>query len=304
MSADYDYVVIRRRFGLGSVLANRLSADRNNRVLLLEAGRPGPLSRPGHTRRPAVRRREIQLVLPRRTGSPPETGVEDVWSAGNVLGGSSAINGMMFVRGNPLDYDDWAQAGCTGWDYESVLPYFRRLGSLGRRRRQLPRRRRAGPRRSGARGTPPDGTVHRSRRAERHRANRGLQRGTPGRGGRRPDQHPQGAAPVRRPGLSAAGTKPPQPEDRHRRPRQPGFSWRATGPWGSNTSRAAAAAGPGAGGEVILCAGALISPKLLMLSGIGPTRTTSVRRNRSAPRSRRRRPQPAGTPRASCRIGP
>ena len=56
-------------------------------------------------------------------------GVEDVWSAGNVLGGSSAINGMMFVRGNPLDYDDWAQAGCVGWDYTGVLPYFKRLES-------------------------------------------------------------------------------------------------------------------------------------------------------------------------------
>jgi choline dehydrogenase len=54
-------------------------------------------------------------------------GRPDVWPAGKRLGGGSAINGMMFIRGHHWDYDHWAQLGATGWDYESVLPYFKRL---------------------------------------------------------------------------------------------------------------------------------------------------------------------------------
>ena len=54
-------------------------------------------------------------------------GRPDVWPAGKRLGGGSAINGMMFIRGHPWDYDHWAELGATGWDYASVLPYFRRL---------------------------------------------------------------------------------------------------------------------------------------------------------------------------------
>jgi choline dehydrogenase len=58
---------------------------------------------------------------------PSVGGRPDVWPAGKRLGGGSAINGMMFIRGHPWDYDHWAELGAAGWDYASVLPYFRRL---------------------------------------------------------------------------------------------------------------------------------------------------------------------------------
>src|SRR5690606_13715708 len=58
---------------------------------------------------------------------PSVGGRRDIWPAGKRLGGGSAINGMMFVRGHRYDYDRWASLGANGWDYESVLPYFRRM---------------------------------------------------------------------------------------------------------------------------------------------------------------------------------
>jgi choline dehydrogenase len=60
---------------------------------------------------------------------PDETigGRADIWPAGKLLGGGSALNGMMFIRGHQWDYDHWAEMGATGWDYQSVLPFFRRL---------------------------------------------------------------------------------------------------------------------------------------------------------------------------------
>lgn len=58
---------------------------------------------------------------------PSLGGRADIWPAGRMLGGGSALNGMMFIRGHRWDYDEWAQLGAEGWDYQSVLPYFRRL---------------------------------------------------------------------------------------------------------------------------------------------------------------------------------
>nr|XP_061804787.1 choline dehydrogenase, mitochondrial-like [Nerophis lumbriciformis] len=123
----WDYIII----GAGSagcVLANRLSADPNCRVLLLEAGQS---DRRIASRVPAAIGSAI--MSPKMNwqyeGSPDTSRANrsDMWPAGKMLGGGSSLNGMMFVRGHRWDYDHWAQLGNPGWDYQSVLPYFRKL---------------------------------------------------------------------------------------------------------------------------------------------------------------------------------
>jgi len=120
----FDYIIIGGG-SAGCVLANRLSENPGHRVLLLEAG--------VEDRSPTLH--VPALVIATRKYNWKYTALPDVsrnglidrWSAGKVLGGSSSINGMMFVRGNRLDFDNWARLGCTGWDYESVLPYFKAI---------------------------------------------------------------------------------------------------------------------------------------------------------------------------------
>jgi len=126
MRTRYDFIIV----GAGSagcVLANRLSADPANRVLLLEAG---PRDWNPVFRVPIMAGR---LYMGRYCNWSYETEPEPrldgrriPWPRGRVLGGSSSINGMIYTRGNRLDYDGWAQAGLTGWSYDRVLPYFRK----------------------------------------------------------------------------------------------------------------------------------------------------------------------------------
>ena len=76
----------------------------------------------------------------------PDPGVNDraiLYPRGKVLGGSSSINGMIYVRGQPEDFDHWGQLGNRGWSWDDVLPYFKRGRELGGRRRRVPRQRRA-----------------------------------------------------------------------------------------------------------------------------------------------------------------
>jgi choline dehydrogenase len=123
---EYDYVII----GAGSagcVLANRLTADAKNRVLLLEAG---PRDRSLYIDMPAG---VVRLLnSPRfnwcyRTEREPHLENRTIyWPRGKVLGGSSSINGMAHVRGHALDYDGWAAQGNTDWSYAELLPYFKR----------------------------------------------------------------------------------------------------------------------------------------------------------------------------------
>jgi choline dehydrogenase len=126
MAEEFDFIII----GAGSagcVLANRLSADPRNRVLLLEAG---PEDRNLWIHIPLgygknVSNRAVNWCFE----SEPESGLEGkryMLPRGKVLGGSSSINGMVYVRGQVEDYDTWAQMGCRGWSYDELLPYFRR----------------------------------------------------------------------------------------------------------------------------------------------------------------------------------
>jgi choline dehydrogenase len=124
--ADADIVIV----GAGSagcLLANRLSADPTLTVTLIEAGGAG-----GHllSRIPAGYSRLMQhadLTWGYRTAPDPATGNRVIlFPRGRGLGGSSAINGLMQVRGQAEDYDLWAQKGCRGWSYQEVVPYFQR----------------------------------------------------------------------------------------------------------------------------------------------------------------------------------
>ena len=112
----------------GCIVAARLSEDPGTRVLLLEAGPPD--------RDPWIR---IPLGYGKLYGSgrydprfmtEPEPGLDGRrihWPRGRVLGGSGSVNGLVFLRGSPLDYDRWAQAGARGWAYDEVAPVFRRM---------------------------------------------------------------------------------------------------------------------------------------------------------------------------------
>jgi choline dehydrogenase len=127
---QYDFIIVGGG-SAGCVLANRLSADPSNRVLLLEAG-------------PVDHRWDFRIHMPAALSWPLTSRTYNWWyesepepamqgrriyhPRGKVLGGSSSINGMIYIRGNPMDYEKWAaEPGLQHWSYSHCLPYFRRL---------------------------------------------------------------------------------------------------------------------------------------------------------------------------------
>jgi len=124
----YDYIVVGAG-SAGAAVANRLSADSRNNVLLLEAGRarhPWSFIPIGMAR--LIKNSSANWLY----SSEPEASTNGrrlPVPRGKLLGGSSSINGMVFVRGQAQDFDTWAQMGNRGWSYTEVLPFFKRMES-------------------------------------------------------------------------------------------------------------------------------------------------------------------------------
>jgi len=274
MATTYDYVIVGGG-SAGSALANRLSADPQTRVLVLEAGRmdsiwdvfihmPAALAFPIGSR-----------FYDWRYETEPEPHMDGrrVYHArGKVLGGSSSINGMIFQRGNPLDYERWAaDPGMRTWDQAHVLPYFKRMENCLAAGRDDPYRGHAGPlilergpatsplfgaffqaaqqagypltddvngyRQEGF--APFDRNIHRGRRLSAARAY----------------LHPVMARPNLEVTTRAFVTK---------------VLFEGTRATGVEFTKRGGSPQVARGGEVILCGGAINSPQLLQLSGVGP----------------------------------
>ena len=127
-SRAFDYIIIGGG-SAGATLAARLSEDARHQVLLLEAGRAShPLSRLPVSFGLLIHNAAANWLY--KSDPEKQTAMREIpVPRGKLLGGSSAINGLVYVRGQPQDYDTWAQMGCRGWGWDQVAPVFRRMES-------------------------------------------------------------------------------------------------------------------------------------------------------------------------------
>ena len=208
---------------------------------------------------------------------------------GKVLGGTSSINGMVYMRGNPADYDLWRQRGCTGWDWDSVLPYFQKAEDQER-------------------GADPTHGVGGPLRVSDQAVALGTGRAFHRRGASRPGCRPttisttaSRKAPARsrtRPTASARWSTATAYLQPAREPRQPGgraptrtrpASWsRTAAPPASSFSCDGVPHVARARGEIIVCGGVYGSPQLLQLSGLGPGEHAAAIRHPGGARHARR----------------
>jgi len=129
--AEYDYIVIGAG-SAGAIVASRLAEDSDVSVLLLEAG---GTDRTTLVRKPGMislvqQVKQLKKKFDWGFTTVPQPHLNDrriPYTRGKVLGGSSSVNGMLYLRGNEENYNEWAASGCEGWSFEDILPFYRKL---------------------------------------------------------------------------------------------------------------------------------------------------------------------------------
>ena len=266
---SYDYVIVGAG-SAGAVLAARLSEDPRTTVLLLEAGGEADAD---EIRIPAAFASLFQTRWDWNYSTTEQKQLHDrraYWPRMKALGGCSSMNAMIYIRGNRADYDGWRdQYGAAGWGYDDCLPYFVRAEDNTRLGEPVPRPRRPPARRGPGLHPRAQRAVRRERGRRRPEAQRRLQRRRAA--GRGPVP---GHLPRRPPLVDQRGLPPPGP--------RPGNLTVATGAYATRVElageRATGVTFRQSGAvhtvhatrEVLLCGGAINSPQLLMLSGVGP----------------------------------